>query len=45
MDEVADMVMRRLGNGSDWGRVARVYPAPEVDARPAPVQQGDLLGR
>jgi hypothetical protein len=45
MDEVADMLLRRLGNGSEWGMVARVHPAPEVVARLAPVEQGELLGR
>jgi hypothetical protein len=24
------MLWRRLGNGSEWGMVARVHPGPEV---------------
>jgi hypothetical protein len=45
MDEIADMLLNRLGDDSDWWMVSRVHPTPDVVARLSVVEQGELLGR
>jgi hypothetical protein len=44
-DEIADMLFRRLGEGSDWWMVARVHPQPHVLAHLSQADLGELLGR
>lgn len=45
MDEIANMLLSRLGDDSDWWMVSRVHPVPEVVKRLTPAEQGELLGR
>jgi hypothetical protein len=45
MDEIADMLFKRLGDGSDWWMVSRVHPTPQLIARLSATERGELLGR
>lgn len=43
-DNIADMLFRRLGRGTNWLAVAYVHPEPEVLAHLDERQKGTLLG-
>ncbi|GAA3078754.1 hypothetical protein [Streptosporangium carneum] len=43
-DEVAEMLLRRCGNGTDWWMISLVYTAAQVLARLSDTERGQLLG-
>lgn len=45
MDEIADMLLKRLDDTSDWWMVSRAHPTPQIVGRLSAADQGELLGR
>lgn len=45
VDEIAEMLLSRCGDGADWWMIAQVNPAPGILARLTDIQRGELLGR